>query len=117
MEIVQEEAVPVTGPLPERFSASVAGRHMSCPASANLGLAIPHWVAPDRDPMAGAKGIGTRYHALFANIAVLPAKDIDAFGEAFKYVAEVRARRRFTVIAEKTMVAGWLVGRPKTTAD
>jgi hypothetical protein len=36
---------------------------MTCPGSANLELAIPGYVEPDRDDAAGAKGVGTVLHA------------------------------------------------------
>lgn len=98
----------------ERFSASVAARHMACPASANLDLAIPGWVPPVRDPDKGAKGVGTEYHVFFANIAGLSAKDILAFSEAFAYVAAIRKTRRFNVLVEQTEEAWWLNGKPVT---
>ena len=35
--------------MPERFSASNAAKHMACPASANLELAIPNYQPPVDD--------------------------------------------------------------------
>lgn len=102
---------------PERFSASVAGRHMACHASANLPLAIPNWVPPVRDETVGRKAVGTNYHKMLADIAVLPAKDIAAFAKALEYVAEIRSRRRFKVLAEVKTKATWLQKEPQTTAD
>lgn len=49
--------------MPKRFSASSAAQLMTCPGSANLELAIPGYVEPVRDDMAGAKGVGTMLHA------------------------------------------------------
>jgi hypothetical protein len=65
----------------------------------------------------GAKAVGTKYHEWFKNIAELPAKDIQAFAEAFEYIAAVRALRRFKVMAEVKMEAAWLITKPETTAD
>lgn len=101
----------------KRFSASSAAMMMACPASANLDLAIPNWVAPVIDPMKGAKGKGTEYHKFFENIVELPAKDIHNFASALQYMADLRSTRRFTVLTEEPVVATWLVSQPGTTAD
>jgi hypothetical protein len=103
--------------MPQRFSASVAAMHMACHASANLDLAIPGWVAPDRDDMAGAAGVGTRAHAVFAEVMEYSAKDIKHMADAMAYVAELRSTRRFKVLIEEPVVATWLASEPKTTAD
>jgi hypothetical protein len=103
--------------MPQRFSASSAGRHMACHASANLDLAIPNWVDPVRDEMAGAKGVGTNYHTFFANIAELSAKDIAHFASALQYLADLRSTRRFKVLVEQKVTAEWLATKPTTTAD
>ena len=104
--------------MPKRFSASVAGRHMACHASANLDLAIPGWVDPVEDRAANnAANRGTTMHEFFANIAQLPAKDIAALATALAYVAELRATRRFKVLVEQSVTAEWLDSKPKTTAD
>lgn len=101
----------------ERLSASVAGRHMACHASANLDLAIPNWVPPVRDPDKGAKGVGLKYHGFFENIVNLPVRDITAFVSALEYIAQLRSTRRFKVLTEQSVTATWLVAQPKTTAD
>lgn len=102
----------------QRFSASVAGRHMACHASANLDLAIPGWVEPVEDRTANnAANRGTTMHEYFANIAQLPAKDIAAMASALAYVAELRSTRRFKVLAEVSMKATWLASAPSTTPD
>ena len=55
--------------MPERFSASVAGKHMACHASANLELAILGCEQPDEDRQAdNAANRGTSMHDMFAKI-------------------------------------------------
>lgn len=101
----------------ERFSASVAGRHIACHASAHLELAIPAWTPPVVDEMAGAKGEGTRRHEMLEPIMALSPRAIDHFAKVLAYVAELRQRRRFKVLIEHTMIADWLDTKPQTTAD
>lgn len=101
----------------ERFSASVAGRHMNCSASANLALAIPNWTPPVVDEMAGAKGIGTARHAMLDPIMRLDPRAVDQFAKLLRYVADLRATRRFHVLVEETVQATWLASAPWTTAD
>ena len=86
----------------ERFSASVASRHMSCHASANLELAIPNWTPPEVDPSAdNAANRGTEMHRMFAEVMSLNVKDATMMAEAIAYVAEVRSRRRFKTLIER----------------
>ena len=102
----------------EKFSASVAGRHMACHASANLDLAIPNWVPPVEDPAKdNAANRGTRMHEMFAEVMSLGARDLEKFSMAVQYVADIRQRRRFSVLIEQPVHAEWLVTRPGTTAD
>lgn len=102
----------------ERFSASVASKHINCHASANLDLAIPHWVPPFDDPMAdNAANRGTEMHRMFAEVSGLPTADTRRMAEAIAYVAEVRARRRFKVLIEQVVQATWLKSGPNTCAD
>ena len=56
----------------ERFSASVASRHIQCRGSANLEAAIPNWVPPEVDDTAdNAANRGTIMHEMFAGIMSL----------------------------------------------
>jgi len=104
--------------MPERFSASVASKHINCHASANLDLAIPNWTPPEVDPSAdNAANRGTEMHRMFAEIMCLPTADGRRMAEAIAYVAEVRARRRFKVMSEQVVVAEWLDTKPSTCAD
>lgn len=100
-----------------RFSASNAGRLMACPASGNLNDAILGWVEPVRDDMAGAKGVGSKRHALFAEFNELSTSEMRAMTRSLQYVADLRATRRFKVLVETTMKATWLQQEPETTAD
>ena len=103
--------------MPERFSASVAGRHMACPASADLAAAIPNWTPPVVDEMAGAKGAGTLRHEYLEPIMALPTKDVEGFARVLTYVAELRRQRRFKVLVEQKLTASWLDSAPTTTVD
>lgn len=101
----------------ERFSASVAARHMACPASANLELAIPNWTPPVVDDTVGAKGRGTALHAMLEPIMRENASIVMQMAKLMQYVADLRATRRFTVLVEHQMQATWLDSSPYTTAD
>ncbi len=113
---------------PERFSASQAGRHMACHASANLPLAIPNWVAPERDDNVGMKATGTTVHKVVQDLietktitasrtVKFNARDMMDVSKILAYVAELWSRRRFTVLSEEKVTAEWLATKPKTTAD
>lgn len=102
----------------ERFSASVAARHMVCPASANLELAIPNWVAPVEDRTANtAANRGTNMHEDFARVMRLPNADMQQLIKAMVYIAELRATRRFKVLVEQEVEATWLQSKPTTAVD
>lgn len=91
---------------------------MSCHASANLPLAIPNWVEPVEDRTAdNAANRGTAKHALLEPIMELSPRDIDGFAKILRYVADLRATRRFKVLVEEGVEAAWLTTKPKTTAD
>jgi hypothetical protein len=102
----------------ERFSASVAGRHMACHASANLDLALAGWVPPVEDRSAdNAANRGTNMHEIFAKVMELPAKDQRALASAINYVADLRSTRRFKVLIEQPVTVEWLQSTPSTTMD
>ena len=103
--------------MPEKFSASRAGRLMICPGSANLPLSIPGWNPPVVDEEAGAKGKGHRLHEMLAEISAYPAKDILNLAACLNYMAEIRQSRRFKVAIEETRQAMWLTSQPETTID
>ena len=90
---------------------------MACHASAQLDLAIPNWVPPVVDDMAGAKGEGTRKHEMLEPIVALSPKDVDGFARILRYVADLRATRRFKVLVEQSFTATWLTTEPKTKPD
>jgi hypothetical protein len=101
----------------ERFSASVAGRHMACHASANLELAIPNWVEPVRDETKGQKAVGTDRHKMLEPMMELSPGDLQHMIDVMQYVANLRKTRRFKVLIEEKVEATWLDSRPSTTAD
>src|SRR3982750_2376473 len=102
----------------ERFSASVAARHIACPASANLELAIPNWVAPVDDRTADtAANRGTSMHEVFASVMELGNHDLQMMAKAIGYIADLRTTRRFKVLVEQSIQATWLVSKPDTTVD
>lgn len=100
----------------ERFSASVAARHMACPASANLPLAIPNWVEPV-EKKTGAASVGTARHEMLDPIMRLKPAEIVQFAELMQYIAVLRSTRRFNVLVEEPVTATWLTTQPGTTAD
>lgn len=102
----------------ERFSASQASKFMHCHGSANLELAIPHWVPPVDDRTADtAANRGTTMHAMFADMMTLSTKDISMLAKAMEYVANVRRTRKFQVLIEAQITAEWLTTKPGTQAD
>lgn len=104
--------------MPERFSASRAERFIQCHASANLDLAIEGWVPPVQDPNKdNAANRGSHIHEVFAEAMSFSAKNLRKFSEATAYIADLRDRRRFSVLIEEPMVAEWLPTKPSTTAD
>lgn len=104
--------------MPERFSASVAAKHMACHASADLDAAILGWKQPVEDRQAdNAANRGTSMHEMFAKIQELPTSDVRRMAEALTYVADLRSTRRFKALVEKSVKATWLVSEPDTTVD
>ena len=102
----------------ERFSASVAKKHLACHASANLDKALLGWQPPVEDRTAdNAANRGTSMHEMFAKVAELPPADMRNLVTAMQYLADLRSTRRFKVMIEQTVTATWLVGEPQTTAD
>jgi hypothetical protein len=102
----------------ERFSGSVAGRHMACHASANLPLAIPGWQPPVEDRTAdNAANRGTAKHEYLEPILALPRKDIDSFAKLLRYVADLRATRRFKLEVELSVRSTWLANPQPTKVD
>lgn len=99
----------------ERLSASNAGKHLACHASANLELAIPNYVAPVDDTAASSRG--TDRHDIFARINEFSPAEMIAFAEVIKYVGELRKTRRFKKLIEQSVKAKWLSSNPDTTAD
>lgn len=101
----------------ERFSASNAAKHMSCPASANLDVAIPGWEEPVIDHTAGAKGKGTNIHKILEDVVNLSVNDMEKISESISYVAALRRTRRFKVLTEVKAEATWLTSKPHTIVD
>ncbi len=104
--------------MPERFSASVAGQHMACHASANLDLAIRGWEPPVEDRTKdNAANRGTAKHEMLEPLVKLSPGDLRHMIKFLTYVSGVRDLRRFNVLVEQSMTAEWLDTKPKTTAD
>jgi len=104
--------------MPERFSASVAARHIACPASADLEKSIANYVAPVEDRTAdNAANRGTAKHEMLEPIMKLTASEILGMAKYLQYVGELRSTRRFKVLVEAKMTAKWLISEPSTTAD
>lgn len=114
--------------MPQRFSASVAGRHMTCPASANLELAIPNWEPPVRDDTVGAKAAGHGIHKVLEDLFKIEyitpskttkfnARDMLAMASLLQYIGDLMSTRRFSRLVETPMKATWLKAEPETRAD
>ena len=101
----------------KRFSASSASQLIACPGSADLEKSIPGWEASVVDDTKGAKGVGTKLHAWLAETSHFSASDLASLAKALEYMAQLRARRRFRVLAEQSVQAEWLVSKPGTTVD
>lgn len=113
--------------MPKRLSASNASKFIACHASANLEVAIPGFIEPDR-VYGGAAQAGTDVHKVIEDLlgieyvtksrtSKFSAKDMMAVGKMLTYIGEVWSRRRFTVLSEEKVVATWLTTQPSTTAD
>lgn len=101
----------------ERFSASRAAKHLACPASANLELAIPGWVDPPEAGETAASTKGTSMHAILEHAGSFTPKEMLAMAQAMEYVARLRMTRRFKIELEAEGSGWWLTGKPKTKAD
>ncbi len=98
----------------EMFSASRAARHMACPGSANLPLAIPNWTPPDPTIRGVAADHGTDMHEIFEKLMELPAKEIEFWIRVLEYMHKLRSTRRFKVLTEQKVEATWLPVDPVT---
>ena len=101
----------------EPFSASRAARLLECHGSANLEAAIPGYVKPVQDDTkASAKG--TALHEILETSAgLLTPREMVSFAESFRYLGELRQRRRFRMLLEARGTMWWLSTAPKTSAD
>src|SRR6478735_10923903 len=112
---VREDYVPVGI---ERFSASVAEKHVSCHASAHLELAIPGLQLPVEDrTIANAANKGTMMHKFMEDVSVLSPKELLGLAQAIEYIATLRKKRRFKMLVEARGTGWWLSQTPNTSAD
>lgn len=102
--------------MPEKFSASRAGRHMACHASADLAAAIPNWVEPD-EIVGGAADQGSDIHEILEKLMKLTAGDMRHLIRILEYMQDLRSQRRFKVLTEQSVKATWLATEPSTTVD
>lgn len=103
----------------ERFSASVAAKHLACPASANLAAAIPTYQPPANDGDTPASIRGTNMHKILEDAGQYTPKQMAGIAEAMSYVAELRQTRRFKQLLEASGEGWWFAQdpKPKTTSD
>lgn len=103
----------------ERFSASVAAKHIACHASANLEVAIPGWTPPPDDGETKASSRGTDMHKILELAGGYTPKEMAGLAEAMAYVAELRQRRRYKQLLEASSTGWWFQQNPppKTQAD
>ena len=100
--------------MPERFSASNAAKHMACPASANLELAIPNYTPPEPDDKIRASDEGTDAHEVFEKLMGYARADLRHWITVLEYIEKLRSTRRFKVETEMKVSATWLDVDPKT---
>lgn len=101
----------------ERFSASVASKHIACHASANLELAIPGIILPGPNADTAASARGTAMHLILEQAGEYTPRQMLGIAEAMTYVAELRMTRRFKVMLEASGTGWWLTTPPRTKAD
>lgn len=86
----------------KRFSASSAAQLIQCPGSANLELAIPGYVEPKRDEMAGAKGVGTRMHDSFRPLATWDMTALDDLRLFMYHYSKLHWKKRRALLEDWT---------------
>ena len=93
----------------KRFSASSAAQLMQCHGSAHLELAIPGYVEPQRDEMAGAKGVGTRMHDSFKAFTTWTLVELIELSELVSKYSRLdwRLRRRYLADTRGTEAQKW----------
>lgn len=101
----------------ERFSASVASKHIACHASANLELAIPDITLPGPSEDTAASARGTAMHLILEQAGAYTARQMLGIARAMQYVAELRMKRRFKILLEADGTGWWLTDTPRTKAD
>ena len=101
----------------KRFSASSAAQLMQCHGSANLELAIPGYVEPQRDEMAGAKGVGTRIHDSFRALAHWGQMELDVLSMIMHHYQKLHWRKRRELLDDITVTETWAWMRSHTSSD
>lgn len=102
---------------PERFSASVASKHLACHASANLELAIPGYDLGLVPLNTKASSKGTDIHQILEDAGKYTPREMAGIAQGMAYVAELRKQRRFKTLLEADGNGWWLTGKPRTKAD
>jgi hypothetical protein len=93
----------------KRFSASSAAQLMACPGSANLELALPGYVDPIRDEMAGAKGVGTNVHSALEINATQNVEFLLALQKLVEIYAELHWTVRRPIVEDNASCEEWVV--------
>ena len=91
---------------------------MQCHGSAHLELAIPGYVEPVRDEMAGAKGVGTRMHNSFKALAHWNRPDLGPLSDLVYLYSRLHWKKRRAYLADvsDSEAAAWFHGAQKFTA-
>ena len=95
--------------MPKRFSASSAAQLMHCPGSANLELAIPGWVPPVVDEMAGAKGVGTNVHAVLEPLVGKPTNHLVEYADLVRKLANLHWTKRRPLLSDPNELQQWML--------
>jgi hypothetical protein len=81
---------------------------MACPGSANLELAIPGYVEPLRDDMAGAKGVGTQVHECLEILGKIFPYMMFNLHDMLMVFQAVHWRERYAITVDLSTTMKWV---------
>lgn len=90
---------------------------MACPGSANLEQAIPGYVEPIRDDMAGAKGIGTILHDNMQIFSTMTPISLWTLAECLDNYAKLHYKIRREIVATESDLDTWIWNQTHRVLD